>query len=70
MIGKKVLVRYIENGDENSTAHSKEASGEIMDKVLVSIVHNGDVISNDNYLIRKEDGTCLVLHPSCILKID
>jgi hypothetical protein len=69
MIGRKVFVRYTEVGTDN-VENSKESSGEVVDKILVSIVHNGDVVSNDNYLIRKEDGTCLVLHPSCILKID
>jgi hypothetical protein len=68
MIGRNVLVRFVES--DGSNEQSKEAKGEVVDKVLVSIVHNGDVISNDNYLIKKEDGTCLLLHPSCILKID
>lgn len=68
MVGKKVLVRFVES--DGTSEHSKEAKGEVIDKVLVSIVHNGDVLSNDNYLIKKEDGTCLLLHPSCILKID
>lgn len=68
MIGKKVLVRFVES--DGASEHSKEAKGEVMDKVLVSIAHNGVVLSNDNYLIKKEDGICLLLHPSCILKID
>ncbi len=68
MIGRNVLVRFVES--DGSNEQSKEAKGEVVDKVMVSVIHNDHIISNDNYLIRKEDGTCLLLHPTCILKID
>jgi hypothetical protein len=67
MIGKLVLVRYYEKvGEEMKPV---EATGHIEDKVRVSVLQDGHVLENDNYLIRKEDGTTLLMHPTFVIKI-
>lgn len=71
MNGKKVFFRYPDGLNENKELIFSESSGIIVDKVLYSSLNDkGDVMSFDNYLIRKEDGMAILLHPSYIIKID
>ena len=66
IIGKKVTYEYPVSNDKK-----EQGSGVVVDKFVNSFMNEqGQVMTYDNYMLRKEGGDAVTIHPTLIIKIE